>query len=89
MKKIRVLNTDGECFRHLSRFSLLYHSEKIKAGVFDGPQIRTLVHDQDFVRKMNDKERRVWYSFVAVMENVLGNKTANNYKTLSSELRGS
>ena len=31
--------------------------EKIKADVFNGPQIRALVRDQEFARKMNDKER--------------------------------
>ena len=38
--------------------------EKIKAGVFDGPQIRALVRDEEFVRQMNDKEKTAWLSFV-------------------------
>ena len=51
-----------------SCFSVLLF-KKIKAGVFDEPQIHALVCDQDFVWKMNDKERGAWFSFVAVMEN--------------------
>ena len=53
---VQALRLDGECFQHLLHtFSGLYY-EKIKAGVFDGPQIRTLVRDQAFVQAMTDKE---------------------------------
>ena len=79
---VRALNTDGECFQHIVSALPASSFEKIKAGVFDGPQIRALVRDQDFVRKMDDKERGAWLSFVAVMENFLGNKKADNYETL-------
>ena len=60
--------------------------EKIKAGVFDGPQFRALVRNQDLVRKINDEEKRAWFSFVVVMENFLSNKKANNYETLVTNL---
>ncbi len=56
--------------------------EMIKEGVFDGPPMRSLLCDQDLVRKMNDEERETWFSFVALMENFLGNKKANKYETL-------
>ena len=56
--------------------------DKIKAGVFDGTQIRTLVRDEEFVNKINDKERAAWLSFVAVTQNFLGNKKADNYHVL-------
>ena len=83
---VKALHTDGECFQHI--FSLLpgLSFEKIKAGVFNGPQIRALVRDQEFARKVNDKERTAWLSFVAVMANVLGNKKADNYETLVANL---
>ncbi|KAK4327299.1 hypothetical protein Pmani_002240 [Petrolisthes manimaculis] len=79
---VRALNTDGECFQHIVSALPALSFEKLKAGVFDGPQIRALVRDQDFVRKMDDKEKGAWLSFVAVMENFLGNKKADNYETL-------
>ena len=76
------MNTGGECFQHM--FSVLpgLYFEKIKAGVFNRPQYRALVRDQEFARKMNDKERTAWLSFVAVMAKFLGNKKADNYETL-------
>ena len=54
---VKALNTDDECFQHI--FSVLpgLLFEKIEASVFNGPQIRTLVRNQEFARKMNDKER--------------------------------
>ena len=83
---VKALNTDGECFQHI--FSVLpgLSFEKIKAGVFNGPQIRALVRDQEFARKMNDKERTAWLSYVAVMANFLGNKKAGNYEILVANM---
>ena len=53
---VKALHLGGECFQHiLCTFPELSY-EKIKAGVFDGPQIHTLVCDQAFVQAMNDKE---------------------------------
>ena len=75
---------DGECFQHILRTFPELCYEKIKAGVFDGPQIRTLVRDQAFVlvQTMNDKEKAAWLSFVDVMKNFLGNKKAGNHEDL-------
>ena len=60
--------------------------EKIKGGVFNGPQTQALVPDQEFTRKMNDKERTAWFSFVVVMANFLSNKKADNYETLVANM---
>ena len=79
---VKALHLDGECFQHILRTFPGLSSEKIKAGVFDGPQIRTLVRDQNFVQAMNDKEKAAWLSFVDVMTNFLGNKKAGNHENL-------
>ena len=44
---------------------------KIKAGVFEGPQIRTLVRDDQFVAKMTAFEMAAWLFFVPVFQNFL------------------
>ena len=83
---VKALNVDGECFQHLiCTFSGLSH-EKIKTVVFNGPQIRTLVRDQGFTQTMNDKEKAAWLSFVDVTKNFLGNKKAQNYENLVSNM---
>ena len=72
----------GECFQHILSAFPKFLFDKTKAGVFDGLQIRTLVRDEEFVNKINDKERAGWLSFVAVTQNFLGNKKADNYYVL-------
>ena len=74
------------CFQHLIYTFPGLSYEKIKAGIFNGPQIRTLVCDQGFTQTMNDKEKAAWLSFVDVTENFLGNKKAQNYENLVSNM---
>ena len=78
---VKALRLDGECFQHLLHTFPGLSYEKIKAGVFDGLQIRTLVLHQAFVQAINDK-KAAWLSFVDVMKNFLGNKKAGNHEDL-------
>ena len=48
--------------------------EKFKNGIFDGPDIRKLIKDQNFITSMNKLESKMWRSFVAITKNFLGNK---------------
>lgn len=83
---VKALNTDGECFQYIVSAFPALSLEKIKAGVFDGPQIRTLVRDEEFVNKMNDKEKAAWVSFVEVIQNFFGNKKADNYEVVVNRM---
>ena len=78
---VKALRLDGKCFEHLLHTFPGLFCKKIKAGVFDGPQINTRVHDQAFVQAINDKKAS-WLSFVDVMKNFLGNKKAGNHEDL-------
>ena len=56
-----------------------HHSiEIIKAGVFDGQQIRRLIKDEHFIGTMSELENNAWKSFKDVAKNLLGNTRANN-----------
>ena len=57
-------------------------NEKLKAGIFDGPQIRQLMRDQKFCDSMNKVELASWLSFVEIFKNFLGIYRANNYKEI-------
>ncbi len=83
---VKALSTEGECFQHIVSAFPALSFEKIKAGVFDGSQIRALVRDDEFVRKMDDKEKEAWLAFVAVIKNFLGSKKADNYEILVSKM---
>ena len=68
---VKARKTEGECFQHIITALPGLSFEKIRAGVFDGPQIRTLNRDDQFVAKMAALERTVWLSFMAVVQNSL------------------
>ena len=77
----KALNTNGKCFQYLIHAFPKLFCDKIKADVFDGPQIR-LVRDKKFAEVMINREKVTWLSFVAVMQNFLKNIKAENYQVL-------
>ena len=79
---VKTLDSDSECFQHIVSAFPKLSFDKIKVGVFDGPQIRTLVRNEEFINKMNDKEMAAWLSFVEVTRKFFGNKKADNYHVL-------
>lgn len=48
--------------------SQTFWSKNKKEGVFDGPQIRTLLNDKVFEEKMTVKEKAAWQSFREVTQ---------------------
>jgi hypothetical protein len=83
---VKALNKDGACFEYISRKFPGLSTEKLKAGVFDGPQIRQLLKDTNFTDSMNLIELPAWTSFVDVITNFLGNHKAQNYITLVNHM---
>ena len=55
---------------------------KLKASVFDGPQIRKLMQGQTFTARMTVAEKAAWCSYVSVIPKFLGNTKASNYRNL-------
>ena len=83
---VKALNKDGDCFAYLGMKFPGMSDAKLKEGIFDGPQIRTLFADQYFVTRMNDTEKKAWISFKAVAQNFLGNQKSDQYQILVNEL---
>ncbi|XP_025156226.1 uncharacterized protein LOC112588983 [Harpegnathos saltator] len=46
---VKALDTDGKSFTYIGRKFPSISDAKLKEGVFDGPQIRTLFKDTNFV----------------------------------------
>ncbi|GFV66833.1 uncharacterized protein TNCV_4303941 [Trichonephila clavipes] len=65
-------------FTQVSRLSI----EKLKAHIFDGPQVRTFVKDSNFVKSITEVESKAWNSFVLVMNNFLGKKRSDDHVEL-------
>lgn len=83
---VKALNKEGACFQYIkSQFPKLSDA-KIKEGVFDGPQIRKMFRDTNFIGKMNETEKDAWLSFQNVATNFLGNKKSPDYKKIVTKM---
>ena len=60
--------------------------EKLKAGIFNGPQIRQLIKDPEFEHSMKEVELEAWQAFVLVVKNFLGNTKTRNYAEFVSNM---
>ena len=83
---VEALDRFGDCFGYIRSIFPGLSYEKKKAGIFNGPQIRTLLRDQYFVTTMTVVEARAWKAFSKVVHNFLDNKRADNYIELVEEL---
>ena len=69
----------GECFKYISQVFPKLNTEKIKVGIFDGPQIRELIRNQHFNDCMTNKEKSARIEFIRVVQNFLGNNKSPDY----------
>lgn len=83
---VKSLDKDGDCFSYICQKFPQLTIEKIKGGIFDGPQIRQLTKDTQFRSSMTELESRAWTAFVSVMQNFLGNTKSENYIELVEDL---
>ena len=83
---IKALDRDGDCFHYTCSTFPRVSDEKKKAGIFDGPQVRTLLKDKHFMAKMTAAEVRPWVAFTNVVQGFLENKKDDNYEGIVDEL---
>ena len=83
---VKALDCSGDCFGYISSTFPVLSYEKKKAGIYDRPQIRTLLRNQYFVITMTVVEARAWKAFSKVVHTFLGNKRADNCIELVEEL---
>ena len=86
---VKALNKKGACFKYICVKFPGLTIEKLKAGIFNGPQIRKLINDHEFPSSMSKEEFYTWDAFVKVVKNFFGNKKASNYKELEANLLSS
>lgn len=83
---VKAMDRDGDGFLYLKEKFPRISDAKIKEGIFVGPQIRELVKDQRFEKKLNVLEKSAWQCFKNVVANFLGNHKSDNYKELIDKL---
>ena len=87
---VRALNEDETCFRYLCSTFLGISIKKIKAEIFDGPQIRQLIKDSHFASQITEKESASWTAIVLVIvqkEFLVNYKPTNYIELVSNMLR--
>ena len=60
--------------------------EKLKACIFESPQIRQLIRDPEFENSMTKVKLEAWKAFVLLVKNFLGNNKARNYAELVNNM---
>lgn len=83
---VKALDKEGACFQYIVGKFPAVTSEKITAGVFDGPQIRKLMKDENFERTMQGLERFAWSGFCNVVTKFLGNNKDPNYADIVEDM---
>ena len=83
---VKALPTDGGCFKCIILQFPGVPVEKIKDGVFDGPQIRQVIKDKQFTGTKSDLKKIAWLSFEDVVKNFLGNTRESNYTEIVQKL---
>lgn len=83
---VKALDKQGRCFAYLCTKFPKISSEKLREGVFDGPNIRALVKDSDFDKAMNKAEANAWIALKSVMSQFLGNNKAPNYEQIVNDM---
>ncbi|XP_076804583.1 uncharacterized protein LOC143448650 [Clavelina lepadiformis] len=82
----KALDKDGPTFKFLQMKFPRISEAKLRAGVFDGPQIRELMKDEGFTAHMSAVEKRAWTGFRAVISNFLGKHRSPDYEAQVKEL---
>ena len=59
----KAFDKDGNYLTYLCQAFPGLAMEKLKAGIFDGPQIRQLIRDPEFENSMNEVELEAWKAF--------------------------
>ena len=82
----KALDKDGDCFTYSCQDFPGLTMEKLKADIFDVPQIRQLIRDTEFENSMNEVKLEAWKAFDLVVKNFLGNYKARNYAELVNNM---
>ena len=64
---VKALDKHGNCFNYIVKKLPGLSVEKLKAGIFGGPQIRKLIQDQAFTSHMTALESAAWCSYISVV----------------------
>lgn len=70
---VKALSIQGDFFKYIISVFPNLSYVKIKAGVFDGSQIRQLIKDKRFIERMTELWKHAWLVFEDIVKNFLAN----------------
>ena len=79
---VKALNKDNPSFKFLRSKFPAVRDAKLRAGVFNGPQIRKLTKDSTFDEVLTEADKRAWESFKNVSTEFLGKICSPNYQDM-------
>ena len=82
----KALDRGGSTFKFLQLKFSRTSEAKLRAGVFDGPQIRELTQNEGFTARIGAVEKRACTAFRVVVSNFFGKHRSPNYKEQIKEL---
>ena len=83
---VKALDKDGKCLKFMERKFPRKSYAKLKKDIFDGPEIRKMMADDQFISSMTKIEKAAWLSFKEVIVNFFGNRRSLNYKVIVSKM---
>jgi hypothetical protein len=83
---VKALNKESRGFAFLSQKFPRVSEAKLRAGIFDGSQIRELMNDVNFDENVEVKERNAWLTLKSIIKNFLGNHRSPEYEHAVEEL---
>lgn len=83
---VKALDKNGPALAYLEEKFPYLSEAKVREGIFIGPQIKKVMEDNEFERRLTRVELAAWRSFKCVCSNFLGNTKANNYAALVNDM---
>ena len=65
---VKALDKNCDCFRNICSRFLAISREKVRDGIFDRPEIQTLIKDPALVLHMSIVESTAWCSYVSAVK---------------------
>ena len=83
---VKALCVTSEAFKEISAMFPKLSADKIRNGIFTGPQVRKMLQSENLEIKMNEPEREAWIAFRNVVHGFLGNHKSPYYEEIIQQL---
>lgn len=83
---VKALDKKGQSFAFIRDKFPRITEAKLEAGIFDGPQIRELMKDDNFDACLQNYEFNAWRAFKSIVQNFLGNHRSPDYELVVEDL---